>query len=52
MQSKDTYKEPITIEFPGMVARVYLPILEPQERERRMKNIAKAAAQLLEGVKK
>ena len=46
--SKQTeYKPPITITFPGMVARVYTPILEPEERERRMKAIHIATANVL-----
>jgi len=41
------YRPPITITFPGMVARVYTPILEPEERERRMKAIHIATANVL-----
>ncbi len=44
----DTYGEPKIMKFPGMIARVYRPILPPEERERRMKEIRKAAAALLE----
>ncbi len=44
----DTYGEPKIMKFPGMIARVYSPILPPEERERRMKEIRKAAAALLE----
>lgn len=36
------HKEPITFVFPKMVARVYVPILESAEREKRMKSIHKA----------
>ena len=43
----DTYGEPIIIEFPGMVARVFHPILTEEERTRRMKKIHDAAANLL-----
>lgn len=43
----DTYKETRVIEFPGMIARVHIPDLTPAERERRMKAIHKAAAELL-----
>lgn len=52
MQQKDKYKEPITITFPEMVARVYFPILDLEEREKRMKKIYRASANILEGVKK
>ena len=41
-----------TFEFPGMVARVFSPILTDEERERRMKAIHDAAANLLKEVKK
>jgi hypothetical protein len=46
------YKEPVTIKFPGMVARVHSPILEPAERERRIKNIHRATANMFGGVSK
>lgn len=52
MKCADTYKEIKTINFPGMVCRVHIPELEPEERNRRMKNIQKAAANLLKGLKK
>lgn len=48
---KDKYKEPITITFPEMVARVYFPILDLKEREKRMQKIHKASANILEGAK-
>lgn len=51
MQQKDNYKPPITIEFPEMVARVYLPILDLEEQERRLKKIHRASANILKGVK-
>lgn len=47
---KDKYAEPITFTFPQMVARVYIPILEPKEREKRMKNLHRATAKIMEGV--
>ena len=47
MQGMDTYKEVRTIEFPGMVARVFIPELSEDERNRRMKLIHNAAASLL-----
>ena len=43
----DTYGEPTIIEFPGMIARVYHPILTEEERTRRMKKIHDAAARLI-----
>ena len=52
MKQKDKYKEPITIELPGMIARVYIPILDPKERERRMQKIYRSSARLMEGVRK
>jgi hypothetical protein len=51
-KQKDQYKEPITFVFPEMIARVYIPILDSQEREKRLKNLHKATARILEGVKK
>jgi hypothetical protein len=47
MKQKDIYEEPITYIYPNAVVRVYRPILTPEERERRMKAIAKSAAELL-----
>jgi hypothetical protein len=43
----DTYEEPIIIEYPGMIVRVFRPILTEEERARRMKKIHDAAAKLL-----
>ena len=43
----DTYKEAKVIEFPGMVVKVFSPILTEEERNRRMKKIHDAAAKLL-----
>ena len=51
MKPKDTYSEPKIFEFPGCIARVYSPILSEAERQRRMAEIAKSAAQLLRTVK-
>lgn len=48
MKVKDTYKEPKTIELPGAVIKVYSPILTEEERKRRMEQIAKSAARLLQ----
>jgi hypothetical protein len=41
------YNAPITITFSNMVARVYTPILDSEERERQMKAIHKATANVL-----
>lgn len=51
MKCQDTYKEVKTIQFPGLVARVYIPELTPEERKARMKAIYKAAANLLKDQK-
>lgn len=47
MQNNDTYHEPILIESPGAIIRVYHPVLTDQERNRRMKAIYNSAANLL-----
>ena len=47
MKQNDTYGEPKTIEFPNAVVKVYSPILTEEERKRRMEQIAKSAANLL-----
>ena len=44
VRQTDEYNDPIIITFPGMVARVYTPVLEQEERERRMKAIHRATA--------
>lgn len=41
-----------TFEFPGMVARVFSPILTDEERKKRMKAIHDAAANLLKEVER
>lgn len=51
MKCTDTYKEVKVFEFPGMIARVHIPDITPEERKRRMQAIHNAAAQLLKGVK-
>lgn len=43
----DTYKEPKTLMLNGAIARVYIPILTEEERNRRMERIRDAAANLL-----
>lgn len=47
MKQKDTYKEVRIIEFPCGVARVHIPDITPEERERRLERIAQSAALLL-----
>ena len=47
MKQKDTYKEVRVFEFPCGTARVHIPDLTDEERERRMNKIAKSAALLL-----
>ena len=43
----DTYKEVRTYHYPNAIVRVHIPDITPEERERRMANISKAAANLL-----
>lgn len=50
MKVADTYGEPITLELPNTIVRVYRPVLSNEETERRKKNIYKAAADLLKSV--
>lgn len=50
MKQRDTYKEVRVMEFPGMIARVYIPDISPEERARRMKEIRNAAESLLKSV--
>lgn len=47
MKTQDTYKEVVIIERPGIIARVHIPDLTEEERERRMKEVTKAAVALL-----
>jgi hypothetical protein len=47
MRQQDTYKEIRTIYRENIVARVHIPDLTPDEKERRMRNISKVAGQLL-----
>lgn len=44
---KDTYKEIKTFEYPNFIVRVHIPDLTKEERARRMKEIEKAAINLL-----
>jgi hypothetical protein len=50
VMAQQEYQEAKIITFPGMVARVYSPVLTQEERARRMKAIHKQAAELLKGV--
>ena len=43
-KEENKYNNPIIITFPNMVARVFAPVLDPEERERRMKEIHRATA--------
>ena len=52
MKCKDTYAEPKIFNFPGIVAKVYSPILTDEERARRMARIAKSAERLLNNERK
>lgn len=48
MQGQEvTYKEVRTFNFSNMTVRVHIPDLTTQERERRMKQIYKAAEELI-----
>lgn len=47
MKGQAEYIHKKTIEFPGMLARVYSPVLAEEERTKRMEQIHKAAARLL-----
>ena len=44
---QDTYKEVRVFEYPGWKIRVHIPDLTEAERTRRMKQIEKAAADLV-----
>jgi hypothetical protein len=52
MKKQDTYGEPKIITYPGIVAKVYSPILTEEERQRRMSQIAKSAEKLLKKERK
>ena len=43
----DQYEEAKVLHYPGMTIRVFRPILTQEERNRRMKEIEKAAVNLL-----
>ena len=44
---QDTYKEVRTFHYDNAVVRVHIPDLTPEERERRMSEVTKAAVDLL-----
>ena len=48
MKEKDKYSEPKTYTYPGVVAKVYSPILTEEERAKRMERIAKSDIRLLQ----
>lgn len=48
----DTYNEPKTLMLNGAIARIYIPILTEEERNRRMEQIRNAATNLLKKEKK
>jgi len=50
MKKQDTYGEPTVFEYPNAIVRVYRPILSDEEQARRMKQIHKAAEELLKDV--
>lgn len=52
MKVPDTYQETIILDFPDARVRVFRPVLSEEERERRMKKIHDAAADLLRTSKK
>lgn len=47
MKKQDKYGEPKVFTYPGIVAKVYSPILTEAERQMRMSEIAKSAEKLL-----
>lgn len=47
MKKSDTYKEVKTFHYANAVVRVHIPELTDEERERRKKEIIKAAGMLL-----
>ena len=49
---QDVYQEPIIMNMQGCVARIYRPILTPEERAKRMKAIHDAAEKVLKAAMK
>lgn len=52
MKQSDTYKEVKTLHYENAVVRVHIPELTAEERERRKKEICKAAGRLLTSERK
>lgn len=52
MKQQDTYKEVITIQYANAVARVHIPDITEEEREKRLERIGKRAGELLASAKK
>lgn len=52
MQSQDTYKEVKEFKYSNAIVRVHIPDLAEDERERRIKAIQIAAANLMKEVMK
>lgn len=46
-QVQDRYHEPQTMTFPGVIVKVHRPVLDEEEREKRMQAIRKAAERVL-----
>ena len=46
-KSPDTYYDPIVMQDENCIIRIYRPILDDAEREKRMKRIRKSAAELV-----
>ena len=46
-KKEDTYKEVRTFTYPNAIVRVHIPDLTPDERNRRMQRVKKAAEDLL-----
>lgn len=51
MKTCDAYKETKIFEYPNAIVRVHIPDISQEERERRMAQIQKAAAELLKSIK-
>ena len=49
---QDVYEEPIIMEMPGCIARIYRPVLTEEERAKRMKAIHDAAEKVLKAAMK
>ena len=50
MKQADTYKEIKIIQYGNITARVHIPDLTEEERNRRMKEVTKAASELLASI--